>query len=105
MPERQPHRDIFIVDERPIVNPDMVETNRLANLEPALNIAAYGITLLWFSLGLYHFIRTIRRENKTPNVVVLGLFNSCSFITLGVLTSALMHWCLATAIESGITLQ
>jgi len=105
MTEKQPHREIVLVDEGPIVNPDMVEIDKTASLAPALNIAAYGMTLLWVSLGLYHLIKTIRRENKTPNIVALGLINSCSFIMLGVLTPGLMNWCLATAIESNILLQ
>jgi len=79
-----------------------VRVSNLANLEAALNLAAYGMTFLWIALGLYHLMKTIRRTNKTPDVVTLGLINTCSFIAIGVLTPGAINWGIAAARDAAL---
>jgi len=79
-----------------------VRVNNLANLEAALNIAANGMTFLWIALGLYHLTKTIRRTNKTPDVVTLGLLNTVSFIAIGVLTPGAINWGIAAARDAAL---
>ncbi|MBS2010382.1 MAG: hypothetical protein JST01_25250 [Cyanobacteria bacterium SZAS TMP-1] len=77
-----------------------VRVNNLANLEAALNIAAYVIEFIWIGLGLYHLAKTVKRKVKTPPVVLRGLVNSCCFVTMGVLTPAALDWGLAVTRSS-----
>jgi len=103
MTQPQQRREITLVDEGALVShesPGSVRVYNWSDIEEPLTIAAYGMSVLWVGLGLYHLVKTIRRENKTPKVVVVGLFNTCSFIVLGLVTPGILGWCLATVIES-----